>query len=102
MLAVQLGSAFGIGEVSAFGTLEEAGGKVTPGTGRQGVEVGVVGEARFGEEEEPARPDAIGVGVCVFRFGVVDPFARVSVEEIQEEIALGSGAMRKFGGTWSG
>jgi hypothetical protein len=101
-LAVQLGSFFGVGKVSAFDTLEEAGGELTACSAGKGVKVGVGGETGCVEEEEPAGPDAVGVGVGVFGLGIVDSFVGVSIEEIQEEIALGSGAMRKFGGTWSG
>jgi hypothetical protein len=101
-LAVQLGSSFGVGKVSSFDALEEAGGELTACSGGKGVEVGIGCETGCMEEEEPAGPDAVGVGVGIFGFGVVDSVVRVSIEEIQEEMALGSGAMRKFGGTWSG
>jgi hypothetical protein len=99
MLAVQLVAAFGVGEVPSLDALEEAGGELAAGVSRQGIEVGVCGEAGFCDKEEPARPGAVGFRMGVFRFRVVDSLPRVSIEEIQEEIALGSGAMRKFGGT---
>jgi hypothetical protein len=72
ILSVQLGSAFGVGEVAEFGTLQEAGGELAAEDGSAAIEVGVVVKAEFGEKERPSVPGAIGLRVGAFGFGVVD------------------------------
>jgi hypothetical protein len=99
---VQLLSALGVGEVSAFATLEESGTDLGSDVCRGKVDKGVMKETDFLEEEGPAVPGAVVFLVCPFGFRIEDSIFRVIIEEIQEEISLGNGTISKFFGTCAG
>jgi hypothetical protein len=101
-LSVQLLSVLGVGEVSAFATLEESGANLGPDGRGSEVNKGVMNETNFLEEEGPAVPGAVIFLVCPFGFQIEDSIFRVTIKEIQEEISLGNGTISKFFGTCSG
>jgi hypothetical protein len=96
IFSVQLLSLLWVGEVAAFAALEEGGADLgLDGRGCK-VDKGVAKETNILEEQGPAVPSVIVLFVCPFGFRVEDSIFGVIVEEIQEEISLGSGTINKF------
>jgi hypothetical protein len=100
--SVQLLSSFGIGEVAAFAALKEGCADLASDGWWSEVDKGVAKETNLVEEQGPAVPGAVVFLVCPFGFRIEDSIFRVIIGEIQEEISLGKGAIRKFLGTCSG